>query len=291
MKLYILRDSFEIIGVYNTLNDAFHNWVEILTIYSRYNNNINILLNQIQIFEYDNNLIKNIYTFDKNKLIDSNNEIINFNNNIIEKRLDKLFNNNTYIVESEINLFIPVTETLQINNNPDSKIENIKKSDSISVNELEKKIKMLELLKEKEIEEYNNLENELKEKEEKYIEDKIKMDKITLKLKTEQEKWEAIKKKFEVDKKLYFIFKKEFDNKTRNEIPILFQEIYPVFEFMDTNGILNSIKEFDTYASMTKNFKNSHIQTNLDNIFNQQETFVCDNDSDSSFYCNIDKSH
>jgi hypothetical protein len=301
MNNYVLRDNFDILGIYSSLTDAYHNWIELMNIFYRYNNNINILLNQIKIIQYNNNLIKNIYMIKNNELVDSENEIIKFNDIGIELIVNKLFNKDTggsvaqnFIpqIDSEINLFIPISvlsaeqNNFQVVKSEINKPTNIEQIvPTINKEELEQKIKLLESLKQNEEKELNKLNDEFKKKEELYIKDKIKMDKIALKLKQEQLRWEAITKKFEVDKKLYFIFKSEIERNQRSEIPILFRQIYPVLEHMEQNNILNTINELQIYADMTKNFSNN-IESNFDAIFNQNDTFIND---DSSSYCGSDK--
>ena len=74
-------------------------------------------------------------------------------------------------------------------------------------------------------------------------------------LKQEQEKWDSIKKKFEADKKLYFLFKQEIENNIREieDIPELFKNIYPVFEKLDNDKYLNTIQEINKYIELTNN--------------------------------------
>jgi ribonucleotide reductase alpha subunit len=121
--------------------------------------------------------------------------------------------------------------------------------------ELKEKIILLEKLKNNEYEKLQELKKDFIEKEEKYTEEKIKINNKKLKLKQEQEKWDCIKKKFEADKKLYFVFKQEIENNIREveDIPELFKNIYPIFEKLDNDKYLNTIQEINKYVELTNN--------------------------------------
>ena len=105
------------------------------------------------------------------------------------------------------------------------------------------------------------------------------MDKLKLKLKQDQDKWESICKKFEADKKLYYIFKNEIlkGDRDKDDIPILFKHTYPIFEKIDNDNIINTDKEINIYASQIK--QNQNIDTELfSSIFNKSENILKYND-------------
>jgi hypothetical protein len=229
MISYIIKDNNDILGVYKNLNDAY-DYIIFLNTYLRKKTNYN-LINNIKIYKYKNNIIKDIfYINSKLKLIiyDQDNE-------------DK--NNGNDEELSEINIFIP-NET-EINND----------NNDINIDDLKEKINLLEKLKDHEVLKLQDLKEDYINKEEKYIEEKIKIDNKKLKLKQEQEKWDSIKKKFEADKKLYCLFKQEIKDNTRKEeeIPELFKDIYPIFQKMDNEGYLNTIQEINKYVELLNN--------------------------------------
>ena len=231
MISYIIKDNNDIIGVYKKLDEAY-DFVVFLNKYVNKKTNINNIIKNIKIYKYKNNTIKNIYYINsKLKLSETQDNFQNNNNN------DNIENES-----SEINIFIP------------NEIE-ISEINDVNIFEIKEKITLLEKLKNNECEKLQELKKDFIDKEEKYIEDKIKINNKKLKLKQEQEKWDSIKKKFEADKKLYFLFKQEIEDNIREieDIPELFKNIYPVFENLDNNKYLNTIQEINKYIELTNN--------------------------------------
>lgn len=153
--------------------------------------------------------------------------------------------------ESDINLFIPL-ETVP--NNP-------------NIDALKEKLDKLAMMKE---EEERELQRILQEKNQEYIEEKARLEKIKLEMKKNQEKWEEIQKKFDADKKLYYIFKQEIETGERmeDEIPILFKDNYPIFKQLDEEEKLNTNEEVKHYLDLTKYYKNTIFLTSeFDNLF------------------------
>jgi hypothetical protein len=153
--------------------------------------------------------------------------------------------------ESDINLFIPL-ETVP--NNP-------------NIDALKEKLDKLATMRD---EEERELQRILQEKNQEYIEEKARLEKIKLEMKKNQEKWEEIQKKFDADKKLYYIFKREIENGERieDEIPILFKDNYPVFKQLDEEEKLNTNEEVKHYLDLTKYYKNTIFLTSeFDNLF------------------------
>lgn len=153
--------------------------------------------------------------------------------------------------ESEINLFIPL--------DPEQ---------SCIENELKEKLHKLTALKEEEERELNRI---LQEKNQEYIEEKARLEKVKLEMKRNQEKWEEIQKKFDADKKLYYIFQREIEEgkRTEEEIPILFKDIFPIFKQLDEDNKLNTNEEVKHYLDLTKYYKNTIFLTSeFDDLFN-----------------------
>jgi len=229
MISYIIKDNNDIIGVYKKLEDAY-DFVIFMNNYINKKTNVKNIIKNIKIYKYKNNTIKNIYYINlKLKLSEIQD---NLQNNI-----DNIDNES-----SEINIFIP-NETA------------ISEINDININDLQEKIFLLEKLKNNEFNKLEELKKDFIIKEEKYTEDKIKINNKKLKLKQEQEKWDSIKKKFEADKKLYFVFKQEIENNIREveDIPELFKNIYPIFEKLDNDKYLNTIQEINKYVELTNN--------------------------------------
>ena len=233
MIIYIIKDNNDIIGIYTELEDAYQSVID-LNNYITKKIKIKNIFNTIKIFMYKNNLIKKIFIINnKNDLIENYNYNININ---INKQENEILNNES----SDINLFIPYNET---------------EHETIHINDLNEKINLLEKLKLDEAKKLEELKKNYNNKEEKYLEDKIKIENKKLKLKQEQERWDSIKKKFEADKKLYYLFKNEIKENTRErkDIPLLFQDIYPIFEKLENEGYLNTVQEINEFIELTKN--------------------------------------
>lgn len=228
MISYIIKDNNDIIGVYKKLDDAY-DFVIFINNFINKKTNINVIKN-IKIYKYKNNTIKNIYYINSKLKLSETQD--NFQNNI-----DNIDNES-----SDINIFIP------------NEIE-VSEINDVNMYELKEKIILLEKLKNNECDKLQELKKDFISKEEKYTEDKIKINNKKLKLKQEQEKWDSIKKKFEADKKLYFLFKQEIEDNIRevDDIPELFKNIFPIFEKLDNDKYLNTIQEINKYVELTNN--------------------------------------
>lgn len=232
MISYIIKDNNDILGVYKKLDDAY-DFIIFINNYLNKKTNVNNIIKSIKIYKYKYNLIKKIYYINsKLKLIEQFRKEDTIEDNIIN-------NDNE---SSEINIFIP------------NETENNEIID-VNIDDLKEKISLLEKLKQHEICKLQVLKEDYVNKEEKYIEDKIKIDNKKLKLKQEQEKWDCIKKKFEADKDLYYLFKKEIegDIREKDDIPELFKDIYPIFDKLENGGYLNTIQEINKYVELTNN--------------------------------------
>ena len=229
MISYIIKDNNDIIGVYKKLDEAY-DFVVFLNKYVNKKTNINNIIKNIKIYKYKNNTIKNIYYINSKLKLSETQD--NFQNNI-----DNIDNES-----SDINIFIP------------NEIE-VSEINDVNMYELKEKIILLEKLKNNECDKLQELKKDFISKEEKYTEDKIKINNKKLKLKQEQEKWDSIKKKFEADKKLYFLFKQEIENNIRevDDIPELYKNIYPIFEKLDNDKYLNTIQEINKYVELINN--------------------------------------
>ena len=229
MISYIIKDNNDIIGVYKKLEDAY-DFVIFINNFINKKTNVKNIIKNIKIYKYKNNTIKNIYYINSKLKLSETQD--NFQNNI-----DNIDNES-----SDINIFIP------------NEIE-VSEINDVNMYELKEKIILLEKLKNNECDKLQELKKDFISKEEKYTEDKIKINNKKLKLKQEQEKWDSIKKKFEADKKLYFLFKQEIENNIRevDDIPELYKNIYPIFEKLDNDKYLNTIQEINKYVELINN--------------------------------------
>lgn len=269
---YIIRDKEEIIGIFDSLEDSYQHVIDLICFSLKYNNNIKNIIKTLQIIEYKKHLAKDFYYLTNDLILkNSNNNNITFNNIFINNKINKFINNeNNDLNSSEINIFIPM-------NVEDNNIEDI---NEIDIEKLKENIELLEKLKDNEEKNLEELQDEYKVKEDNYMNDKIKFDSIKLKMKQEQEKWESIQKKFDADKKLYFIIKDEinFGQRDINNIPYLFKDAYQILKKLDDENLLNTSNELNLYMELIKNINNEEID--YSDLFN--------NDIDIRFKNNIE---
>ena len=239
---FLLRDSQEIYGVFDSLDYTYNNLLQLLCVnYKNYKFasvstcDIYLITKTFQIIEYNGSMVENVYQlnnefniFDMNKKIYSSNKI-----SIVDyiTRLQK------YVCEEELNtddlqIFIPVNNETEFN---DGNYDQEEK-------ELEAKMKLLENIRKKEIERIEKLkesivlENELIAKENS---DKEYLEKEKER-KTEQ--FNSIKKKFLIDMGVYYTIKNEIRDgiHTENTIPGLFVETYFIIKQMEVENKLNN---------------------------------------------------
>lgn len=160
-----------------------------------------------------------------------------------------LFNRNKQI-SSEINVKLPPinTEITITSDNKDN--EEKKEEESVDLDELKRQIDELSKLKDAEIDELENLNENLHEFENKIIEEKFSVDAEKNKLKRDKEKWEEFKNIFNADKKIYKIMKEQLDNSEIDEIPELFEKKYPIFRVLDDNNLLDTSSEIYEYIKL-----------------------------------------
>uniref|UniRef100_A0A6C0M1U4 Uncharacterized protein n=1 Tax=viral metagenome TaxID=1070528 RepID=A0A6C0M1U4_9ZZZZ len=247
MTKFVIFDDIHFMGVFDTRIDVEKHISTLSEFCERYGGKVNT--HNIKVCEYNMHLLKKQYTISPTfTLIKQSIKKHEFNH-------EKVPDNNNQ--ESDIGLFIPL-ETIPPPN------ENTPQDTLI---QLQNKINELEEIKKKENENIiDNKETKLQE----YLEEKAKLDNLKQELKRDQEKWQEIEKKFEADKKLYFIFKEEISNEQRNEdnIPILFKDTYPIFKQLDDEKKLNNDEEIKSYLELTKYYKNTVFMTSeFDDLF------------------------
>jgi len=188
-----------------------------------------------------------------------NNKKLYFNDTIVtlDGYMKKWFEENKNEEKSELNIFIPLT-TVEENNNK-----------KLSFEELQQKIKQLE-------EEENNNNRKIEEiqeivndKEEIFNEKKEEFDEQKKNFEKEKEYLYQLKNKLEADKRVYYIIKEQLDSGelTEESIPILFQDKYPIFKYLDDNNLIDdsdsiSTEEINNYLNIVPNYK---INNNVDN--------------------------
>lgn len=309
---YILRDKQEIFGIYNTLEEAYSVLLQFIYNFFRYskilndNNNNNIhVISHFQIISYSNNIINNIYNLNSSfKLQDYNLEPIIIKTLTLQDLINKidLIIDDINFDSNDLNLFIPInfTETEKKNNNDNiNDNHNINDNDNINDNIIEDtnidisynleelKNKMLELENIKEIEKnkITSYINDFKKKEENYLIEKMKTERLKQTINNKHEKISKMKYKFNVDKQIYFEIKEEIlnNNRSENNIPELFQNEYIIFKKLDNDNILNLNDSEYIFAEYLKNKPEikQNFKSKYDEIFNNIKWNISDNESNS----------
>jgi len=201
-----------------------------------------------------------IYSLNKNNLF--------FNNNPVELDgyMKEWFNNSVKISNEELNVFIPMSESIQE-----------KKPEPVNIESLAEKIKRLEaealLMEEK----ANEIKEVVDENQNKFIEKVKNCDEEKKRLAREKDNWNQFKNKLEADKRVYCIIKEQLESGELNEgeIPVLFQDKYPIFKYMHQQNLISLSdvlhpEEIDRYIEILNNppleiiTANQNITTNID---------------------------
>jgi hypothetical protein len=298
---FILFKSNEIISIYNNIDEILNFIYHIIDalIFSDIKK-INYV-NDFTIIEYNNSIQINKYIFDINRLtfVNDNDIIYNSSNKKLLEKYNyiKIKINNCQNQDNDLKICLNLdTEFFKNNvgNRKETTYEWLIKEDTgeklSSLNSSEK-IKKLNEIKEKFDEETKNIEI-LKTKceliEKKYFYEKKNVYSYKLKLKRHHERMEELKRKFYVDKNLYFIIKEEILQKKRDEtaIPELFIDTYNIFLNLDINNKLNFSTEVNDYIDELKKIPDENNYDDFDFDMNDKYYNKSDNESDS--YSNDD---
>jgi hypothetical protein len=250
---------------------------------------LSLLSNNCKLKAFKEGAIVGIYYVDNNKILyktKTDNEIvinelkdipfelmseINTNkeeNNVPEKKPENIYtrkpyNNRPKHISSDINVQLPPinTEILISSNNEEPE----------DLEELKKRIDELNKLKEQEIDDLENLNENLHEYENKIIQEKYNVDADKNKLKRDKEKWEEFKNIFNADKKIYRIMREQFDRSEIDEIPELFEKKYPIFKLLDENNLLDTSSEIYEYIKLLPEDDSVYIPKDivLEGLFNK----------------------
>jgi hypothetical protein len=195
-----------------------------------------------------------IYYFKNNKLYFNDKEVI------LEGFIKEWFNINKTEEKSELNIFIPLSPTIEDENK------------KLSLNELQEKIKKLEEEANLNNEKLDEIKELCENKEENFNEIKEQFDKEKKDFEKEKEYQYQLKNKLEADKRVYFIIKEQLESGelTESSIPVLFVDKYPIFKQLDDNNLISddntiSTDEINNYLQIAPNYK---INNDNNNTFN-----------------------
>jgi flagellar hook protein FlgE len=213
-----------------------------------------------------------IYSLNKNNLL--------FNNNPVELEgyMKVWFNTPNKPINEELNVFIPMSEPVNRANSGFAELPvQEKKQEPLNIESLAEKIKRLEeeakLMEEK----ANEIKEVVEENENKYKEKAKNYDEEKKRLAREKDRWNQFKTKLEADKRVYCIIKEQLESGELNEgeIPVLFQDKYPIFKYMHEHNLISLSDvlhpaEIDRYVEILNNppleivTANQNITTNID---------------------------
>lgn len=122
----------------------------------------------------------------------------------------------------------------------------------IDPDELKQQIEELQKLKDEEMEKVNQAQEEVDEEMEKFAEKFDDLNDQKRFLRKEKEREEEKKRIFESDKSVYAKIKQHIEEGRvdENKIPILFAEKYPIFKFMDNEGLLGKEDDYTIYKKL-----------------------------------------
>ena len=201
-----------------------------------------------------------------------NNNKIYFNNTLyeLEGYMKEWFNSPDKPINDELNLFIPMSE-------PPLPVQE-KKQEPVNIESLAEKIKRLEEEAKLYEEKANEIKDVVNENENKYIEKVKNYDEERKRLAREKDNWNQFKTKLEADKRVYCIIKEQIEcgELNEDEIPVLFQDKYPIFKYMHQHNLITLSdvlhpNEIDSYIEILNNppmeivISNQNITTNANN--------------------------
>jgi hypothetical protein len=260
-KIFILRDTQEIHGIFEDLDHAYNHILQFF--YNFYKNsklltmgpcNIDFILKLFQITEYDGNMIENVYNLGSDFYLYDNNKKIYTCDKISVcdyiTKLNKYVSEETFFTE-DLNIFLPVNDETEYNNPVNPKVLQEQK-------ELEARMKMLEKIKQDEVEKLNNL-KKLTTEDMHIINTNNSMKSFEKQMDAKDiEMLEAKRKKFLVDIKVFMTIDQEIQDNKRisTDIPPLFVKEFEAFKKMKDESIFGQ-SEDKMFKYFLDNFKRS----------------------------------
>jgi hypothetical protein len=319
----IVTNECQIISVSDNIDIAlnyFGNYVNNnVTMLKSYNGNVSKFMNDLQkwkIVYYSNSIEQGYYYLDETRTLRPSNDRLNkviynlkLNNDVsqsksnvvISKEINKIFipSNEEDVISKDIlrtenecntenkgmiRLPISVNDMKLIKNQSTESLINSCLNNEIEISEEKlNKVKQLQ-------ESIKRLEEQRKQALEKAVEEeakkKQKMKKIELKRKQIEERETKYRRKFLVDKKLYFVFKNEIEKGIRKEdnIPILFLKQWYIFKELESQSILSAYETDDNEDTLLNRENKSYslIENEL-NVYKSYDKQCVDKDFGDSY--------
>lgn len=284
---YILTNGNKIIIISDFLNICLSIYIDKIIEQNKINLESYFKNWHIQEYLEGISLNKHIYfNFNKYGFEDEYSNDINIDSDIqnkINKYIHKRDKKDIGDTQTNLDIFIP----LSIN---EQKTENVINTEFINKLELEnkeidiefikKRIDELTKIKNKETEKNNEIKHNINEKKEYILKEKCKTQNKKSKLYFEKEKWDELKRKYNINYNLYIKFNNEIKNGQRNinDIPEIFIQEYNIFQkIYKPNADINQL--FNIYLEEKKDTKNLDLFTKYNNLFEDNNIVI----SESSF--------
>jgi hypothetical protein len=273
MDGYVLFHGKEFVGVFPNVHYAHQHALQLIAFCIR--NGGGASHKHFKVIHHDMHIAKSSFSFNaKYELVDQDGAVVIQGEGRVRVLLKQIRGEAPSPTSSEsasdINLFIPFSCDKHNSARPEQTPKDNLIPD-MTLEEVERKVEYLSSLKEQELISLNQAKELFEKKHAEYIEEKTKLEQIKLEMKRSQEKFEELQKKFEADKRLYFIFKQEIVDGERgeNDIPLLFKDTFPIFKQLEQDNKLNQEDEIKHYleVSQCQQSKTVYMTSEFDDLF------------------------
>jgi hypothetical protein len=236
------------------------------------------------------------YAYGLNKLANNVNDIAydapklctNKSQHIHDNNANKLCSKNITLdvtpnVTTDVTLYDVIDDNIKesvipkTNKNIQQKMDDPQNVDEIDeqMNNLKNKMEKLMNTRDEQIDNNTSIKKKVDEQEEvlnDYVLEKVTDEKQ--KLRRDKEKNEEMVRVFRCDKKVYRLIKEDVDNDIikNDEIPSLFEDKYPIFEFMDSNNliVLNDLPNDDEFKLYCEYYEEAYPPKIVDKDSNKE---------------------
>jgi hypothetical protein len=283
---YVLLNNTKIIIISDLLEVCLSLYIDKII----ENKNINIKQCVVQEYLEGVTLLRNIYFDITNKrFIDEYDQIINIPIDLNNKINKYITSYDLAETQTQLDIFIPLSISVP---NKDVKTDNVintefinrfeKENKEIDIDFIKKRIDELTQIKNKETEKLEDIKNEISLKKETILKKKSEAETKKSKLKYEKDKWNELKRKYDINYNIYITLKNEIKTGDRNEndIPELFVNEYKIFEKIFIPDV-DKKELFNSYLDEKKQNKDVDLFTKYNNLFEDDNIVISDNSTES----------
>jgi hypothetical protein len=283
---YVLLNNTKIIIISDLLEVCLSLYIDKII----ENKNINIKQCVVQEYLEGVTLLRNIYFDITNKrFIDEYDQIINIPIDLNNKINKYITSYDLAETQTQLDIFIPLSISVP---NKDVKTDNVintefinrfeKENKEIDIDFIKKRIDELTQIKNKETERLEDIKNEISLKKETILKKKSEAETKKSKLKYEKDKWNELKRKYDINYNIYITLKNEIRTGDRNEndIPELFVNEYKIFEKIFIPDV-DKKELFNSYLDEKKQNKDVDLFTKYNNLFEDDNIVISDNSTES----------